>query len=191
MLNWIYFLISLTLGLGAGIYSAQYGVRQGATTPAVVIGPWQSITEIDDNELNPYALAHMSNYGNLKLGNFEALYFTAKDDDEKKSLSGNCEYTVTGKVPEAKWWSITIYDQDGMLIENQAERYSFNATNMRIKNNAAFNISLAANARPDNWIPIKPDQPFVIVLRLYSPDINSIRDANEISFPRIERLNCS
>ena len=191
MPNWIYFLISLTIGLGAGIYSAQYGVRQGAAAPAVVIGPWQSITEIDDNELNPYALAYMSNYGNLKLGNFEALYFIAKNDDEKKSLSGNCEYTLTGKVPEAKWWSITIYDQDGMLIENQAERYSFNATNIRLKNNAAFNIALAANARPDNWIPIKPDQPFVIVLRLYSPDINSIRDANEISFPNIERLNCS
>ncbi len=191
MFNWIYFLISLTIGLSAGIYSAQYGVRQGAAAPAAVIGPWQSITEIDDNELNPYALAHMSNYGNLKLGNFEALYFIAKIDDENKSLSGNCEYAVKGKVPEAKWWSITIYDQDGMLIENQAERYSFNATNIRLKNNAVFNIALAANARPDNWIPTKPDEPFVIVLRLYSPDINSIRDANEISFPGIERLNCS
>ncbi len=191
MLNWIYFLISLTIGLGAGIYSAQYGVHRGAVAPAVVIGPWQSITEIDDNELNPYALAHKSNYGNLKLGNFEALYFIAKNDDKNKSLTGNCEYAVTGEVPEAKWWSITIYDQNGMLIENQAERYSFNATNLRLKNNAAFNIALAANARPDNWIPIKPDQPFVIVLRLYSPNINSIRDANEISFPGIERLNCS
>jgi len=191
LLNWIYFLISLTIGLGAGIFSAQFGVRQGAAAPAVVIGPWQSITEIGDDELNPYALAHMSNYGNLKLGNFEALYFIAKIDDENKALSGNCEYAVKGKVPEAKWWSLTIYDQDGMLIENQAERYSFNATNIRLKNNVAFNIALAARARPDNWIPIKSNQPFTIVLRLYSPDINSIRDANEISFPGIERVNCS
>ncbi len=191
MLNWIYFLISLTLGLGAGIYSAQYGVRQGAAAPAVVIGPWQSLTETDANELNPYVLAHASHYGNLKLGNFEALYFMAKTDGENVSLSGNCEYRVKGKVPEAKWWSITIYDQNGMLIENQADRYSFNATNIPLKNKAAFNISLAANARPDNWIPIKPDAPFVIVLRLYSPGINSIRDVNEISFPRIERLSCS
>lgn len=189
--NWIYFLFSLALGLGAGAFSAQYAVRQGAAAPAVIIGPWQSYTETGGSELNPYALAYTSIYGSLKLENFEVLYFVAKNDGENTTLSGDCEYVIKGKIPDAKWWSLTVYDQNGLLIDNPAERYSFNGTNVLLKEKKEFTIALAARARAGNWIPIEAGKPFVIMLRLYSPGINSIRDANEISFPEVERLNCS
>jgi hypothetical protein len=189
--SWIYILVSLTLGLSIGVYSAQYAIRQGVATSITSVGPWQSFKETNISELNPYALAHTANHGNLKLANFEVLYFIARTDDKNRALSGRCEYTITGNSPDARWWSLTAYDQRGMLIENQADRYSFNNTNLRMKKDARFRIAVAANARPGNWIPIKADSPFMIMLRLYSPGIGSIRDEKQISFPQIERLDCS
>jgi len=188
--SWIYIFISLGLGLGLGVFSAQYAIQQGSATPAGFTGPWQSFKEINRNETNPYALAHNSNHGNLKLANFEVLYFTAVKDDENRNLSGNCEYNLKGKVPDARWWSLTIYDRRGMLIENQAERYSFNNTNILLRKDTEYSVVLAANARAGNWIPVKADEPFVVMLRLYSPGVGSIRDINEITFPKIERVNC-
>ncbi len=187
--SWFYILVSLTLGLGFGIFSAQYAIRQGIATPVTSIGPWQSFKETNINELNPYALAHTSSHGNLKLANFEALYFIARKDEQNRTLSGNCEYAISGNSLDARWWSVTVYDQRGMLIDNPADRYSFNNTNLTWKDRQ-YSITLAANARPGNWIPTKADNPFIVMLRLYSPAISSIRDANEISFPRIERLGC-
>jgi len=189
--SWIYILVSLTIGLGLGIYSAQFAIRQGIATPVITIGPWQSFKETNINELNPYALAHTANHGNLKLANFEALYFIARKDDQNRTLSGNCEYLIAGNSPDARWWSLSVYDQRGMLIENPADRYSFNNTNIGLKKDARYRIAVAANARPGNWIPIKADRAFMIMLRLYSPAIGSIRDQKEISFPKIERLGCS
>lgn len=191
MRNWFYILVSLAFGLGSGVLSAQYAIQQGLATPTVVIGPWQALNEIDISELNPYALAHTSDHGNLKIANFEVLYFTASKDDKERVLSGSCDYVLTGSFPDARWWSLTIYDQQGQLIDNQAERYSFNNTNLSQKKNVSYRINLATNARAGNWIPLKAEKPFVIMLRLYSPGVGSIRDANQIAFPKIERLACS
>jgi len=189
--SWIYIFISLTLGLGSGIFSAYYVIRQGVRYPEFTIGPWQSFRETDINEENPYALAHTAGYGNLKLATFEALYFIARKDDKNRILSGNCEYVIKGKFADARWWSITIYNQRGRLIDNPADRYSFNNTNLLPGKEAGYRIVLAANARAGNWIPLNADQTFIIMLRLYVPGISSIRDANEIAFPEIERVECS
>ncbi len=179
------------MGLGSGVVSGQYAIRQWVATPIVSIGPWQSFKEIDINEVNPYALAHTANHGNLKLANFEVLYFIARKDDKNRALSGNCEYRVKGNAPDARWWSLTVYDQRGILIDNPADRYSFNNTNLWRKKETEYNIAIAPNARAGNWLPVRANEPFMIMLRLYSPAISSIRDANEISFPEIERLGCS
>ena len=189
--SWFYILVSLTLGLGSGIFSAYYVIRQGVRTAEFSVGPWQSFREITINEINPYALAHTAGFGNLKLANFEALYFIARKDEDNRALSGRCEYVVEGKNPDARWWSLTVYDQRGRLFDNPAERYSFNNTNLPVNKNAHYKIALAANARAGNWIPIQADKPFLLMLRLYSPGISSIRDVNEISFPKIKRVDCS
>ena len=188
--NWIYILISLSLGLSFGIFSARYTVQIGLSDPTVVIGPWQSFREIDINEENPYSLAHTTLYGKLKLAKFEALYFIARKDNDNKDLSGNCEYVVTGVAPEARWWSLTVYDQHGGFIDNPAERYSYNNTNLIEKDEAKYSIAVSPNARPGNWIPTREKTPFVVMLRLYSPSINSMNHAEDITFPKIEKVSC-
>ncbi len=189
--NWIYIISALFFGLGSGILSAQYAIQQNWETPAISIGPWQSFKEIGINEANPYALANTSLHGNLKISDFETLYFIAQKDDNNRFLSGNCEYVLEGNIPDARWWSLTVYDLQGRLIDNLAERHSFNNTNLPLKQDAEYSIALAPNARAGNWIPLKADTPFVIMFRLYSPGISSIRDANEIAFPKVKRLACS
>jgi len=189
--NWIYIISALFFGLGSGILSAQYAIQQDLGVPVISIGPWQSFKEIGIKEVNPYALANTSLHGSLKVSGFEALYFIAKKDSKNKTLSGSCEYVLEGNKPDARWWSLTIYDVDGRVIDNPAERHSFNNTNLPLKKEAGYSIALAPKARAGNWIPVKADMPFVIMLRLYSPGINSIRDTNEIAFPKIKRLACS
>ena len=189
--GWINFLFALSFGLGFGVWSAQFAVQNGSASPSSTNGAWQAIEEISANENNPYVLAHTALHGNLKLSNFEALYFTAGKDDLGRKLAGNCDYVLKGKSPDARWWSLTIYNKAGNLIANQADRYSFNSTNLKIYDGRDYTISLATNARAGNWIPIKADASFVIMLRLYLPNTNSIRDTRQIAFPVIERLRCS
>lgn len=190
MRSWIYIIVSLSLGLSFGIFSARYSIEKALSKPAVVIGPWHSFREIDINEENPYSLAHTSLYGQLKLTKNEVLYFITRTDNENKNLSGNCEYLVTGVEPKSRWWSLTVYDQNGVLIDNPAERYSYNNTNLLQGKEIGYRITVSPNARPGNWIPTRQNMPFVVMLRLYSPSKNSIRHAETIAFPKIEKVGC-
>lgn len=189
--NWIYTLLSLIFGLGAGVLSAYYAIYQDFLKPVTVTGSWHTSREIRLDEWNPYAIANTARYGGLKLTSNNALYFIAKKDSENRDLSGSCEYALAGDGLDAKWWSVTVYNTDGSLIENPAERYSFNSTNLLRARSGGFNITIAANARPGNWIPLKQDADFTIVLRLYLPGERSYLATNENGLPKIERGACS
>ena len=42
-----------------------------------------------------------------------------------RPLDGRCIVTLTGTTPPARFWTITLYDLDGRLVPNAADRYGF------------------------------------------------------------------
>ena len=50
----------------------------------------------------------------------------------------------------------------------------------------ALTLAIGPDAEPGNWMQIEPDQPFILVLRLYDTQVGSGVGVRDISLPRIE-----
>ena len=120
---------------------------------------------------DPYTKAHLARSGRLPLTSTTARYFTANTDSEGDTLTSTCEYSIEGGALNARWWSIAVYDEHGSLIDNPSQRYSFNSEEAIRHSDGSYRITLASNARPENWLPSGsgPERNLVLMLRIYSP----------------------
>ena len=60
---------------------------------------------------------------------------------------------VEGRLLDEGWWTIAVYDEQGRLISNPAERYGYNSSTIARAADNAFLITLARDARPGNCSP--------------------------------------
>lgn len=67
--------------------------------------------------------------GNGALPASEARYVSIYTDSEGKKLTAENQYTLTvpADIPVAYFWSVTVYDDDGLLIPNDGRIYSANS----------------------------------------------------------------
>lgn len=127
----------------------------------------------------------------------DTVYGYAKLDGDGNHLSGDFKYTIDftelPPVEEGAFWSVTIYNSDGTLVESKNAReadvhYSSIGQPMTENHlvtpiNGGIKLYLQAEApnketNPDafnNWLPIPSDEKlkdtlgFIVFLRLYSP----------------------
>ncbi len=129
----------------------------------------------------------------------EAMYFTARQDNQGAPLNGQRRYAMTfgaGSAPPVDpraFWSLTMYDaKDNLLVANEINRYVVRPATPGLTYNAdgSLTIFLGRNKPPGalegNWLPA-PDDDFIVVLRAYMPD-ESIRSGKWFP-PGIERFN--
>jgi len=110
----------------------------------------------------------------------DAIYLNAGVDSTGRELAGGRDYTLTfaaSALPPVKgFWSVTLYDRKGYLLDNPIQRY-----NLRISDPLHYNEdgSLTLLVQPDkpadermhaNWLPSPRDGNFVLSMRLYWPD---------------------
>jgi hypothetical protein len=83
---------------------------------------------------------------------------------------GQTAYRLTfGLVPVDGFWSVTVYDKEGFMFENEQRAYSVN--NMTAKRSADGSVTIQFGGDPkgaDNFLAIKPGWNYVI--RLYRPN---------------------
>ena len=159
----------------------------------------RTLGELDDegNPISdPYTKAHLARSGRLPLTSTTARYFTANTDSEGDTLISTCEYSIEGGALNARWWSIAVYDEHGSLIDNPSQRYSFNSEEAIRHSDGSYRITLAGNARPENWLPSGsgPERNLVLMLRIYSPretDSSGIGQIPDDRLPKIERKSCT
>ena len=94
--------------------------------------------------------------------------------------------------PSAAWWSLSVYDEQGRLIENAAERYSYNSATLMRAPGGRFSITLARNARPGNWLPTGDAGRLTLVLSIEEAQVSGPgqEEAGGEKLPRIRRLAC-
>lgn len=112
----------------------------------------------------------------------EAMYATGVADANSNAFDGkNNKYTMTfpNAPPVDAFWSLTMYDQDWFLVQNDAKRYSIGSSSALQKQGDAFTLYLQnewmgepGNPNP-NWLPA-PAGKFYLVLRLYCPNSSGI-----------------
>ena len=55
-----------------------------------------------------------------------ALTYHARADDEGARIHSSCDYRVSLDGIDAEWWSLAVFDDDGRVIRNPAQRYAYN-----------------------------------------------------------------
>ncbi len=185
------FFVALLLGIG----SAFYAIRNGVPYATNKTGPWISWPNEGHPDADVYTHAHIASSGRLPITSTAARYFLARTDDSGRPLTSSCQYLLIGEPLDARWWSLALYDGNGMLIANPSDRYSFNSSDILRRSDGSYHVILARNARPENWLStgVQPKRRLQLLLRVYDPKQTNrigIGLINLDRLPKIERQSC-
>ena len=108
----------------------------------------------------------------------EAFYPVTFTDSEGKPLTGANNYTIhfnPGETPPVKaFWSITMYNNKSLFVDNPINRYSIGKYTEGLKNNADGSLDIyiqhvtPGKDKESNWLPADKN-PFNLMLRMYPP----------------------
>jgi hypothetical protein len=180
-------LIALVLGTAIGIGSAVYAYDSVASVRSITNGPWQTNLTYGSEEAGPYIRAATAAHGLLALKQSETIYYSAYTDDNGRPLSSEFDYQIEGKMPDARWWSITVYGSDDFLIANQVNRYSCNANNVTCDPGGKFTVYISKTQKPGLWVPLGDQKKFFMTLRLYNPGQTVRNSPGTVELPHIAR----
>jgi hypothetical protein len=181
------FSIATVVGLGA----TWLAVTQGTAFGAVTIGAWTAWPKTGTASVDPYARAAIARNGELPIGSGDGVSFFASIDNRGKPLDGRCDITLKGTTPQARFWTLSLYDREGQLVANSIERYGFTSHEVVRKTDGTFEIVAAPRARAGNWLPTGGVERYVLVLRLYDTPVGvATRASREAPMPSITVERC-
>ncbi len=184
------FLFSLAVAAVFGLGLTQYALTRGTAFGAITIGAWTAWPKTGTADIDPYARAGVARSGELPIGSGDGVAFYAASDDKGRPLDGRCVVTMSGITPPARFWTLALYDPDGRLVSNTANRYGFTSQELTRAADGNFEIVISARARPGNWLPTGGIDRYVAVLRLYDTPVGvATRNAKDAPMPMVAE-NC-
>jgi hypothetical protein len=117
----------------------------------------------------------------MRLPNVGSQYLMGFTDADKNAFDGGKTYKVTlpPKIPAAKFWSFTVYDNQSRSMLQTPQRYPRAGSQTYPSPAAVANVdgsttiyfgpSKPEDAKAGNWIQTVPDKGWFMLLRLYSP----------------------
>src|SRR5262245_21330744 len=176
------FAVAAIVGLGL----TQFALTRGTAFGAITIGAWTAWPKTGTSDIDPYARAGIARSGELPIGSGDGVAFFATSDDQGRPLDGRCVVTLSAATPAARFWTLTLYDHEGRLLPNGAERYGFTSQEIARNTEGGFEIVAAPRARPGNWLPTGGVDRYVVVLRLYDTPVGvATRTAKDAPMPAI------
>ncbi|MGV6806410.1 MAG: DUF1254 domain-containing protein [bacterium] len=123
----------------------------------------------------------------------EAVYYIGRLDNHGEQISGRHRYRIRFESdqtpPVGAFWSITLYDLKGHMIDNPIDRYSIGDRTAGVQENAVGSLDIllqhGAPENTSNWLPA-PEGEYYLYLRCYLPE-KSILEGSW-SPPIIERF---
>lgn len=183
--------IALAIAFGGGIWSTLVALDATVGFGAIKLGPWEAFPEVQTAAADPYAKSHRANGGRLLYASAEGLVFTASVDDTGARLSGNCTYRLTGHTPPARLWTLFAAAPGSATPSAQSDLPT--ALNSRIvlrDETGSFDITLAATAKPGNWLAVPADGNFRLTLTLFDTPTAGSSGLIDLTMPRIEKTGC-
>ncbi len=181
------FTVATLVGLGA----TWFALTEGTAFGAITIGAWTAWPKSGTPGVDPYARAAIARNGELPIGSGDGVAFFASTDDRGRPLDGRCDVALTGTTPQARFWTLTIYDREGQLIANSLDRQGFTSQEIARHADGSFTVTVAPRARPGNWLPTGGAERYVLVFRLYDTPIGVVtRTSREAPMPSVTMEQC-
>ncbi|MGE0752574.1 MAG: DUF1214 domain-containing protein [Variibacter sp.] len=184
-------LFALALATVSGLGLTWLALTRGVTFGGIHMGAWSAWPKSGTPDIDPYARAIVTRTGALPIGSGDGVAFVAQNDDAGNALDGRCDIHVDGTTPNARFWTLTLYDPQGRLVANGMDRYGFTSQEIVRRGDGTFDIIIGPRARPGNWLPTGGIERYVLVLRLYDTPIGvATRAGRETPMPAIKGRTC-
>lgn len=191
MKAWHRYSVCIALGLVGGMAFAVQQVRGGLNDGRISNGPWETGKSFGTVDASTLTRAKVALSGLLALPAKEAMYFTATRDSDGRSLDGRCTYDVRGGKLDGRWWSVTLYEGEGWLVKNAANRWSIPASAVSSDAQGQWAFTVSPDAHSGSWLPTGSVLAFDLTLRLYHPSSDIIKSPEKAQLPVIDRRGCA
>jgi len=187
----LFFILMLVIGAAVGLGLTWVTTVSGYGPGLVKAGPWKAWPKAGTEQADPYARAALARAGELPLELADGLAFIATTDDAGKALDGRCDMRLSGTVPQARFWTLTVTDARGRLIDNAADRSGFTSTEVVWNRDGTIDIPLGPRARAGNWLPTGNRDRIEVTLRLYDTPVGlASRTSDAPAMPRLVTERC-
>jgi hypothetical protein len=184
-------LFALAVAALVGLGTTWLTLSRGVAFSAVPIGAWTAWPRTGTSDADPYARATIARTGELPIGSGDGVTFVARSDDIGRPLDGRCDVLVSGNTPQARFWTLTLYDPQGHLVSNTLDRQGFTSQEIVRRSDGSFELLVAPRARAGNWLPTNGVDRYVLMLRLYDTPVGvTTRAAREVPMPAISVQSC-
>ncbi len=191
MKSWHRYAITLVGGIAVGLGAVWSLTSAGFSGGAIVNGPWSTSMGYGTKATDPLTRARVARGGLLALPAVETVYWAAKTDPTGAPLDGNCRYSLSGSPLDARWWSVTIYDTNGYMVANAANKWSVNGANVALDAKGEWRVTISPEKPAEGaWLPGTKGQPFHLTLRMYNPGKAFRADPEKAALPRIVKEGC-
>ncbi len=175
--------LNRALEIGPQILSADFKTRVGK-----LISGWQITNDLgswrtpDMDQLDFLRRSAIAKEGQPGQHSSEAIYPFTFCDAGGQPLTGVNRYVVRftkGNLPPVTaFWSVTLYDAEGFVIENPIQRYQIGTYNNLKPDADGSTVIYVQRDNPGkdkegNWLPA-PDGPFNLAMRLYNPGSGAV-----------------
>ena len=180
-------LVAAIVGLGA----TYFALTRSAAFGALRIGSWTAWPKTGTADADPYARASIARTGELPIALGDGVSFTARADDDGKPLDGRCDVVLSGVTPAARFWTLTLYNNNGELVANSLNRHGFTSQEIVRRSDGSFEIVVGPRASPGNWLPTGGIERYALMLRLYDTPVGvATRTQRDAPMPSIATVGC-
>ncbi|MEO1198095.1 MAG: DUF1214 domain-containing protein [Pseudomonadota bacterium] len=179
------------IGCAAGLASAYRAIETGFIADAVSTPSWRGWLGAGDVDADPYTRAAAASLRDLTMASGQGLTLFADADSTGAPLEGRCTYRVRGRTPAAQWWTLSVYDRDGHRpMANPTDRYGFTSSEIVRRSDGSFEIVIAPEVQPGNYLPSDASARLTLILRLYEKPVALAGDIDPATLPSILREDC-
>lgn len=184
-------LLILAIAAAVGLGLTWFTVASGMGFGAISIGAWTAQPKTGTSDIDPYARAVVVRSGQLPIGSGDGVAFIARADENGRPLDGRCDVSVSGTTPAARFWTLTIYDEEGRLVGNSVGRHGYTSQEVVRQADGRFEVRLAPRARAGNWLPTGGIERYVMIMRLYDTPVGvATRTQRDAPMPSVVTVGC-
>ena len=165
------------------------------------VNQWNYFLDYGLESQNIWQRSYVSLLGLLPSASPEVIYLPASVDDNGDGLIGDCEYTLSGVVPNARYWSFAIYGNDNYYLQDPNNLISdptyedlfaqvTNGYELSTNVGEKYEIKIGNNLVSQDGTLSHFGNDFNLILRIYGPDLSYYEDPSSIPVAKISKNGC-